>query len=106
MTCDAEVDGPLRWLVPLAHTKTCHEVCVRGAHIYSIWTMSLPSVFDKVQFTHDIEVDAHKTNLNVSSIEGVFQWPFSMFDGQIRDIIRSASIDAANFYFQRVCVSY
>lgn len=105
MTCDTPLEGPLGLLMPTAHTKTLHEVCVRGVHVYSIWTLSLPSVFDKMQLTHDLRLDLTEATLESSEVKGSILWPFSIFDKQIRDIVHDASIDAALFYMHQLCPS-
>ena len=106
MRCDTPIDGPLGLLMSTAHTNTIHEVCVRGAHVYGVWTLSIPTVFDKLQLTHDMHIDATKTTLTSSDVEGEIVWPFSMFKSQIKKIVEDASIDASAFYLQRLCNAY
>lgn len=106
MTCATAIDGPLSLLMSTAQTHTVHEVCARGAHVYGVWTLNIPTVFEKLQLTHDMRVDTGKATVTSSDVEGEVLWPFSIFKSQIQKIVADASIDAAAFYLQRLCNAY
>lgn len=106
MMCDTVIDGPLGIIMPTAHTKTVHDVCVRGAHVYGLWTLSIPSVFSELHLTHDMHVERTKTVVSSSAVEGNINWPFSLFEQQIKKIVLDASLDASTFYLQRLCAAY
>ncbi len=104
VTCSIALPGALSSVLPHVQTHTDSITCLRGAHIYSMWTITQQPIFQSLVLMQDITLDpaAHRARVRTAS-DGEITWPFSLIQTAIFNKVISTAEDASHMYMHELC---
>lgn len=104
LECLVPLPAPLSSIWSSVDSAVNTVSCLRGAHVYSLWTIPHTVMGSNTTVLQDLHLHSDLGQADVySNISTSVSWPWSVFSQQIRSVIENVCHDAAKSHVRIMC---